>query len=45
MYPGALYVGRTEAMGLQYKARDGEFIQYVNIKSLYPYIYKYFKFP
>jgi len=41
----ALYGGRTEAMRLHYKAREGETIQYVDVMSLYPYICKYFKFP
>ena len=41
----ALYGGRTEAMRLHYKVRDGESIQYVDVMSLYPYICKYFKFP
>ena len=35
----------TEAMRLQYKAREGETIQYVDVMSLYPYICKYFKLP
>jgi hypothetical protein len=39
------YGGRTEAMRLHYKAAEGETIQYVDVMSLYPYIYKYFKFP
>jgi len=33
-----LYGGRTEAMGLHYKARENENIQYVDAMSLYPYI-------
>jgi len=41
----ALYGGRTVAMRLQYKAREGETIQYVDFMILYPYICKYFKFP
>ena len=41
----ALYGGRTQAMRLHYKAREGETIQYVDVISLYPYICKYFKFP
>jgi G:T-mismatch repair DNA endonuclease (very short patch repair protein) len=41
----ALYGGRTEAMRLLYKAAEGETIQYVDVISLYLYIYKYFKFP
>ena len=40
----ALYVGRTEAMRLHYKARENDTIEYVVIMSLYPYIRKYFKF-
>ena len=36
---------RTEAMHLQNKAREDETVQYVDVISLYPYIYKYFKFP
>ena len=35
---GALYGGRTEAMRLQYKAREGETIQYVDGMRLYPYM-------
>jgi hypothetical protein len=41
----ALYWGRTEAMRLNYKAAEGKTIQYVDVMSLYPYIYKYFNFP
>jgi len=42
----ALYGGRTEAMPLHYKIRDGEeIVEYCDIMSLYPYICKYFKFP
>jgi len=41
----ALYGGRTEAMRIYYKIREGESIQYCDIVSLYPYICKYFKFP
>jgi G:T-mismatch repair DNA endonuclease (very short patch repair protein) len=41
----ALYGGRTEAMGLHYKIRDGETIRYVDVMSLYPFICKYHKFP
>jgi hypothetical protein len=41
----ALYGGRTEAMRLHYKAREGETIQYVDVLSLYPYVCKYGKFP
>ena len=41
----ALYGGRTEAMRLHYKIREGEeTVQYCDM-SLYPYICKYFKFP
>ena len=41
-----LYGGRTEAMRLNYKIREGEeTIQYVDVMSLYPYVSKYFKFP
>jgi len=32
-------------MRLHYKARENETIQYGDVMSLYPYIYKYFKFP
>ena len=43
--PDALYGGRTEAMRLYYKIKEGEeSVQYCDI-SLYPYICKYFKFP
>lgn len=41
----ALYGGRTEAMRLHYKVREGEVIRYVDVMSLYPYICKYGKFP
>jgi len=42
----ALYRGRTEAMRLHYKIREGEeTVQYCDVMSLYPYICKYFKFP
>jgi len=42
----ALYGGRTEAMRLHYKIREGEeTVQYVDVMILYPYICKYFKFP
>jgi hypothetical protein len=42
----ALYVGRTETMRLHYKIREGkESVQYCDVMSLYPYIWKYFKFP
>jgi len=41
----ALYGGRTEAMCLYRKAWKNETIQYVDVMSLYPYMYKYFKFP
>jgi len=42
----ALYGGRTEAMRLHYRVRDGEeTIQYVDVMSLYPWVCKYFKFP
>ena len=34
----ALYGGRTEAMRLNYKERENEAIQYVDVMSLYPYI-------
>jgi hypothetical protein len=44
--PDALYGGRTEAMKLHYKIREGkESVQYCDVMSLYPYICKYFKFP
>jgi len=42
----ALYGGRTEAMRLHYKIREGkESVEYCDVMSLYPYICKYFKFP
>jgi G:T-mismatch repair DNA endonuclease (very short patch repair protein) len=41
----ALYGGRTEAMLLHYKVKEGETIEYCDIMSLYPYICKYSKFP
>ena len=41
----AVYGGRTEAMRLHYKIREGEeTVQYCDM-SLYPYICKYFNFP
>ena len=43
--PDALYVGRTEAMRLHYKARENGTINYVDVMSLYPYICKNNKFP
>ena len=36
-----LYGVRTEAMCLNYKVREVETIQYVDVTSLYPYICKY----
>ena len=45
VYPNALYGGRTEAMSLYYKTREGEHFQYVDVMSLLAYICKYFKFP
>ena len=41
----ALYGGRSEAMRLNHKAGDGDTIQYLDVKSLYPYVWNYFKFP
>jgi hypothetical protein len=42
----ALYGGRTEAMRLHYRVREGqETIQYVDVMRLYPWVCKYFKFP
>jgi len=36
---GALYGGRTEAMRLHYKIREGrESVQYCDVMGLYPYI-------
>jgi len=40
-----LYGGRKEAMRLQNKERENEVIKYVDVMSLYTYIYNYFKFP
>ena len=34
-----------EAMRLAYKVEDNGTIQFVDAMNLYPYIYKYFKFP
>jgi len=39
-----LYGVGTEAMRLQYKARENETIQYVDDTSLYPWICNYFNF-
>jgi len=42
----AIYGGRTKAMRLYYKIREREvMVQYVDVKILYPYVYKYFEFP
>ena len=41
----ALYGGRTEAMRLSHKAREGATIQYVDVMSLYPYVCKFSEFP
>jgi hypothetical protein len=41
----ALYGGRTEAMRLHYRVRDGEQIRYCDVMSLYPYVCKYSKLP
>ena len=41
----ALFGDRKEAMRLHHTAGDGETIQYDNVMSLYPYKFKYFKFP
>ena len=41
----AMYGSRTEAVRLHHEAREDETIQCVDVISLYPYIYKYFKFP
>jgi len=41
----ALYGGRMEAMRLHYIVRENETTQYVDVMSLYPYIFNYFKFP
>jgi hypothetical protein len=41
----ALNCGRTEAMTLHYRIRDGETIEYLDVMILYPFICKYFKFP
>jgi len=32
-------------MRLHFKVQENKTIQYVDVMSLYPYIYKYFKFP
>ena len=40
-----LYKGRTEAMVHHYAIRQGETIQFYDVMSLYPYVYKYHKFP
>jgi len=40
-----MYGGRTEDMCLYRKARENETIQYVDVRRLYPFICKYFKFP
>jgi len=39
------YGGWTEAMLLHYKGRENETMQYVDVMSLLPYIFKYLKFP
>ena len=43
--PDAFYGGRTEAMRFHRKAGIAVTIQYVDVVSLYPYVFKYFKFP
>jgi hypothetical protein len=41
-----LYGGRPEAMRLHHKIEENEeTIQYCDVMSLYPFNYKYFKFP
>ena len=37
--------GRTNAIQLYHKAKNGTVIRYIDICSLYPYINKYFKYP
>jgi hypothetical protein len=41
----ALYGGRTEAMRLHYRVREGEKIRYCDVMILYTYVCKYSKFP
>jgi hypothetical protein len=41
----ALYGGRTEAMRLHYRIREGETIRYTDVMSLYPFCCKYHKSP
>jgi hypothetical protein len=42
----ALFGGRTEAMRLHYKVKEGEeTIQYVYVMNLYPWVCKYFNSP
>jgi len=41
----ALYGGRTEAIRLNYEARENGTFQYDDVMSLYPFICKYCKFP
>jgi hypothetical protein len=41
----ALYGGRTEATKTYYRVKQWEKINNVDIINLYPYIYKYGKFP
>lgn len=40
-----LYGGRIDAMRLHYKVSENGRIQYVDVLSLYPYVFKYFNFP
>lgn len=41
----AFYGGRTEALKLHYKCKNGEKIRYVDVISLYPWVCKNGKFP
>ena len=41
----AFFGGRTNAVKLHYKAKEGERIEYYDVVSLYPYINKYGKMP
>lgn len=42
----SFYGGRTESIRLHYNVGEGQLtIQYVVVMSLFPYVYKYLKFP
>jgi very-short-patch-repair endonuclease len=40
----ALFGGRTNAVKLYFRCKEGEFIRYVDVTSLYPFVQKYKRF-